>query len=249
VSSHDRRHEAESLLGVAPGSRQEQASEAITRRWDEEYRSGRYVGAEPVGFVDDILSHAAAADLSPGRGLYIGCGNGRNYLPLVEGGLDLIGLDVSATALEQLSERAAGRPVELRQGELSALSAEIAFSIVIGIQVFQHGREAEAHAHIGEALLRVRPGGLFCIRVNAAGTEIHHRHRVVERREGGGLTVEYLAGPKSGLFIHFFDEAELAGLLEPFEPVLTLRCAATQRRPPENGRWLQWEGIWRKPTE
>ena len=40
-------------------------------------------------------------------GLYIGCGNGRNYVPLVEAGLDLVGLDVSATAIRR-SQSATG---------------------------------------------------------------------------------------------------------------------------------------------
>ena len=64
-------------------------------RWDAEYRAGRYLDEEPVELVHDILSCASRIDLPDARGLYIGCGNGRNYLPLVAGGLDLIGLDIS----------------------------------------------------------------------------------------------------------------------------------------------------------
>ena len=36
------------------------------------------------------------------RGLYVGCGNGRNFLPLVDSGLELHGLDVSGESLRQL---------------------------------------------------------------------------------------------------------------------------------------------------
>jgi hypothetical protein len=126
------------------------------------------------------------------------------------------------------------------------LPADAAFSIVIGIQVFQHGREREAHAHIGAALRRLASGGLFCIRVNAVGTDLVHEHRVVERKVDGGFTVEHLSGPKSGLAIHFFAEAELGRLLSSFEPLLPLRVQATRRLPPAQGQWLQWEGIWRR---
>ncbi|GEM_PF-543650 len=229
-----------------PDNEAKAAADLAAERWDAEYRGGRYELDPPLEFVKDILRCAEATDLPPGRGLYIGCGNGRNYLPLVAGGLDLVGLDVSAVALEQLAERAPERAGDLRQGDLSALPPQAAFSIVVGIQVFQHGVRAEAHAHIAEAARRLLPGGLFCLRVNAIGTEIQHRHRVLERDADGGFTVEYLEGPKAGLPIHFFAEAELARLLGSLAPVLKLRLSATERTPPGAGSWLQWEGIWRR---
>jgi Methyltransferase domain len=221
------------------------AAEQVALSWDAEYGRGRYAREEPVAFVEDILRCAAAADLPEGPGLYVGCGNGRNYLPLRAGGLDLIGLDVSGAALEQLAQRAPAGSADLVLGELSALPPQATFSIVIGIQVFQHGRRAEAHAQIEGAIRRVASGGLFCIRVNAVGTDVHHRHRVIEEDGQGGFTVEYLEGPKTGLDVHFFAEVELAGLLEPLQPVLALRREATDRKPPKRGRWLQWEGIYR----
>lgn len=124
---------------------------------------------------------------------------------------------------------------------------QVGFSVVIGIQVFQHGQRAQAHAHIADAVRRVLPGGLFCIRVNAVGTDIYHRHRMVEESADGGFTIEYDAGPKAGLAVHFFAEDELKRLLEDLDPVLALRSRATERHPPETGSWLQWEGIWRRP--
>ena len=75
--------------------------------WDAEYAAGRYRGEPPVAFTGDILAAARQAGLT--QGLYIGCGNGRNYLPLVAGGLDLTGLDISATAIAQLAARAPDR--------------------------------------------------------------------------------------------------------------------------------------------
>ncbi len=214
--------------------------------WEAEYRAGRYLDEEPVEFVHEILACAAGVELPRARGLYIGCGNGRNYLPLVAGGLDLIGLDISEVALEQLAARAPARSADLVRGDLTTLPDDAEFSIVVGIQVFQHGREREAHAHIAEALRRVLPGGLFCLRVNATGTDVAHRYRIAERNSDGGFTVEYLSGPKEGLAIHFFAEAELARILSSAEVLLPLRLHATQRQPPGTGRWLQWEGIWRR---
>jgi SAM-dependent methyltransferase len=225
---------------------QENSSLVTSESWDAEYRRGRYLDEEPVAFVEEILTCSQRIGLPPGRGLYIGCGNGRNYLPLVRGGLDLIGLDISQVSLEQLAARAPERAGDLVHGDVESLPDDAAFSIVIGIQVFQHGREGEAHAHIAAALRRLAPGGLFCVRVNAVGTDFVHEHRIVERNADGGFTVEYLSGPKTGLAIHFFAESELARLVSPLESLVPLRVQATERKPPGEGRWLQWEGIWRR---
>jgi hypothetical protein len=116
-------------------------------------------------------------------------------------------------------------------------------------QVFQHGSRSAAHAHIRAAQRRVAPDGLFCLRVNATETDIWPGHEVTERDPDGGLTVRYLAGPKQGLFIHFFSATELGALFaDHFTPVLALRLQRTWRTPPQPGQWSQWEAIWRKTS-
>src|SRR5438876_10446942 len=86
--------------------------------WDADYAAGRYSDEPPVAFTRDILQAARQASLT--RGLYIGCGNGRNYLPLVAGGLDLTGLDISAAAIAQLAARVLDRADRLVCGDLGA---------------------------------------------------------------------------------------------------------------------------------
>jgi hypothetical protein len=71
----------------------------VARRWDAEFAAGRYRAEPPVPFVEDILGAAADRGLEGANGLYIGCGNGGNCIPLVSGGLSLIGLDISRLAL------------------------------------------------------------------------------------------------------------------------------------------------------
>jgi SAM-dependent methyltransferase len=222
--------------------------ESAAAAWDAEYAAGRYAGEPPVAFVRDILATAREAGLT--RGLYIGCGNGRNYLPLVAGGLDLTGLDVSAAAIAQLSARAPDRRDHLVHGDLSVLPAEAGYPLVIGIQVFQHGDRAAAHAHIRAAQRRLMPGGLFCLRVNATATDVWPGHEVTEQHPDGGFTVRYLAGPKQGLLIHFFAGTELAALFaDRYTAVLPPRLQRTRREPPQPGQWSQWEAIWRKPVQ
>jgi SAM-dependent methyltransferase len=219
----------------------------VAAAWDAEYRAGRYRDEPPVAFTSDILAAARAARLT--SGLYIGCGNGRNYLPLTAGGLDLTGVDISATAIAQLAARAPDRRDRLVCGDLGALPPGATYPLVIGIQVFQHGDRASAHAHIGAAQALVAAGGLFCLRVNATETEIWPEHEITEQDPDGGLTIRYLAGSKQGLLVHYFTALELGRLFardRGFEPVLPLRLHATQRVPARLGQWSQWEAIYRR---
>src|SRR6266851_5482462 len=214
--------------------------------WDAEYAAGRYVDDPPVAFVSDVL--VAAKDAGARRGVYIGYGNGRNYVPLTAAGLDLIGLDISATAIAQLAGRMPGCRDRLLLGDLSALPAGERYPLVIAIQVIQHGTRRQTHAFLADALARVAPDGLFCIRINAVGTDVEHAHQVVERDVDGSFSVLYEAGPKSGLTVHFWAARELSDAIVSagFVPVRPLRPQATWRQPPARGLWLQWEGIYRR---
>jgi SAM-dependent methyltransferase len=218
----------------------------VSERWDAEYRRGRYVEDPPLPFVDDIL--AVLADdraARVGTGLYVGCGNGRNYLPLLDAGLRVWGLDVSPEALRQLAAR---RPhASLVCGDFRALACRPVLTYLVAIQVFQHGTAADAATYFRNAAALLRPGGLLFLRVNAAATEVFHDHTVLEEHDGGGRTVRYEAGPKAGMAVHFYGREELATLTaSTFDTVETPREIRTERRAPQTGSWTQWEAVWRR---
>lgn len=69
--------------------------------WDERYRSaGLLWSATPNLFVADRL-----ADRSPGRGLDLGCGEGRNAIWLGERGWEMVAVDFSPVAIHRGRER------------------------------------------------------------------------------------------------------------------------------------------------
>jgi hypothetical protein len=217
----------------------------VASAWDREYAAGRYAGDPPVPFVGDIIASATRADVLDRPGVYIGCGNGRNYVPLVDRGLDLVGLDVSAMAIRQLSARVPDRAPYLIHGDITALPRGARYGTVVGLQVFQHGDRAACHAHVLAAQELLAPGGVMAVRVNAVGTDIEFDHEVVEEREGSGLTVRYLQGPKRGLLVHFFDRPELEALFaDRLDVDLPVRRDRTRRPRRGSGQWSQWEGIW-----
>lgn len=195
------------------------------------------------------MEDVVAAALSPGvpdrPGLYVGCGNGRNYLPLRAAGTNLFGVDLSAVALTQLRAKAPSEAGRLVNGTVAAFRRS-SLALVVGIQVFQHGDRDTAHAHMAAAQELLVPGGLFCIRVNATGDALEFRHEV-EEESRSGFTATYQEGPKAGLAIRFFSRSGLEELFSParFETVLPIRRQTTWREPRSRGTWSQWEAIWR----
>jgi Methyltransferase domain len=215
--------------------------------WDREYELGRYRDEPPLAFVEDIVIAARSLGPGPASGLYVGCGNGRNFVPLLKRGIELTGLDISATAIAQLRERLPERSHTLIHGDLTSTALSDSYPIVIGIQVFQHGSRAESHSQLALAKSLVAAGGSFCLRVNATSTDIWPTHEVVERSTVDGFTVRYLVGPKEGMLIHFFSRREIEGLFVGWHVEVPLRLSVSSRTPPAPGQWSQWEGIWRKP--
>ena len=217
--------------------------------WDAEYRAGRYADDPALPFVDGIVD-TLRADPSAwtGTGLYVGCGNGRNYLPLLDAGLDLFGLDVSHEAITQLIERRPAAASRLACADFRSFRPSLpGFAYVIAIQVFQHGDDADVAAYFAKVATLLPPGGLFFLRVNSASTQIYHAHTVLERNAAGGFTIRYDDGPKHGLRIHFFSHAELLERLAPaFASVTAPREDVTKRLAPKTGTWAQWETIWRR---
>jgi len=220
----------------------------VSARWDAEYRSGRYAGEPPLPFVDEILATLHADSVAEGRGLYIGCGNGRNYLPLVRSGLRLYGLDLSSVALHQLAAREPALSMRLICADFRTFVSRCRFSYVIAIQVFQHGGAADVAKYFAGVGSLLSPGGLFFLRANAASTQVRPPHTVIERNDFGGFTVRYESGPKQGLPVHFYARDELQALApDDFALVAEPREAVTARTPPETGHWVQWEAIWKRP--
>jgi SAM-dependent methyltransferase len=224
------------------------SSERVGTSWDAEYRAGRYSGEPPIAFVETILETLRGEPaLWAGPGLYVGCGNGRNYLPLVEGGADLAGIDLSPEAIDQLVRRRPALATRLTCGDFHALPAEGRFAYLVAIQVFQHGDGAAVSASFAQAAALLRPGGLLFVRMNSAATEIYHRHTVVERDDLGGFTIRYDEGPKRGLLIHFCSAEDLlARAGRAFEVVMKPCEQVMQRAAPQTGRWMQWEAVWRR---
>jgi SAM-dependent methyltransferase len=216
--------------------------------WDAEYRRGRYAGEPPIAFVETIVAMLQAEPaLWRGRGLYGGCGNGRNYLPLVDAGAGLEGIDLSRKAITQLARRRPDVAERLQACDFHGLRPMRPYAYLIAIQVFQHGDGPALSTAFAQAAALLQPGGLLFVRLNSVATQIYHRHTVLERDRLGGLTIRYDDGPKTGLLIHFASREDLlarAGAV--FEVVREPREVVMRRDAPKTGTWAQWEAVWRR---
>jgi SAM-dependent methyltransferase len=215
-------------------------------RWDAEYCSGRYVAEPPLAFVETILEVLRARGVSrEATGLYVGCGNGRNYTALVDAGLTLYGLDFSAEALRQLAARRPRHAERLVHADFRDFQPGAALAYLIAIQVFQHGGLADVAGYFERTAALLRPGGLFFLRVNSASTQIIRRHAIVEAAEHGGFTLRYLEGAKDGMAIHFYSRSELDTLTRGrFDTVREPCEVVIHRAPPARGSWAQWEAVY-----
>jgi len=219
------------------------------QNWNAEYETQRrYEGELPIPFVDRIIEELGEAGKQQ-IGLYVGCGNGRNYIPLVESGLTLHGIDISDVAIEQLEQRLPEARGKVFAADFSKISSARVFDYLIAIQVFQHGDKKAIDNLFNRAQIALKPAsGRFFLRVNSVSTEIYEQHHILEGDDQFGKTIFYESGPKKGQQIHFFtsDELEEIARKNDFDIVLPTYEVAEQRKLPQTGTWAQWETIWRK---
>jgi len=213
--------------------------------WDTQYNDGRYVGDPPEPFADTVLAAASRAGVA--RGLYVGCGNGRNFFHLVDQGLDLRGVDISSEAIRQVTASRPEMADRFTVGTIDAIPSKETFELVIGIQVFMFGTRAQTHTHLAAAMSRVEPGGLLCLRANAVGTDVWPSHHVSEVHADESFTVVYESGPKSGLSVHFLSWREPADIFAGWLPVYGPDIDARKRNHGP-GQWSQFEAIYQRPA-
>lgn len=217
----------------------------IMQRWNEQYENGTYSKEPPIPFTRKILDKLAKNPrIMHGCGIYIGCGNGRNYIPISKSVQNLVGLDISTTAIAKLSENVPQDMLVCK--DFSEFVPKESYDYLIAIQVFQHGTENMIKSYFDKVRNILNLGGLFFLRVNSVSTQIYHNHSIIEKNEHGGFTIQYLEGPKKGLYVHFFTKQEIIELVGNSFVMLELEENTTARTAPKTGSWSQLEIIFQK---
>lgn len=132
----------------------------------EYYDATRSLSPQTQADVAEVL----AAELrGRGRALEIGVGTGQIALPLHEAGIPIVGIDLAASMLRKLREKAGGRaPFPLVVGDATLLPfSDEAFGGAIGrhvLHLIPNWRGA-----VRELVRTVRPGGVLLLNIGVPG--------------------------------------------------------------------------------
>jgi SAM-dependent methyltransferase len=147
------------------------------------------------------------------RVLDVGCGNGKLFAPLGRAGFDVLGVDVSRNALGAM---ASSRVV---QGDACHLPVKAErFDGAVCYDVLQHLLQDERRQAVCEIRRVLKPGGLLFF--EAFGKE--------DMRYGGTPVEPDTFRRQSGIIYHYFEEAEVRGLLSDFT-VLSVDNAVSRK--------------------
>ena len=213
----------------------------IASAWDAEYGAGRYAGEDPIGFAAEVVAEVQKRPhIRRSPGLYVGCGNGRNFIKMATAGLNITGLDVSAVGLRHIAKKMPDLADRLEHGDF--LDHAGRFGYIAAIQSFQHGDAARTERYFRKAAAMLYAGGLLFVRVNSADTNVRHAHRITEM-DDCGFTAVYDEGPKRGLSVRFLTRAGLERVTgRDFVMAREPRLVETGRGG-GRGSWFQWEMV------
>jgi SAM-dependent methyltransferase len=130
--------------------------------WEQHYgeRDRVWSGRVNVQFADVV------ADLTPGRALDLGCGEGGDAVWLAERGWNVVAVDISDTALGRAAEAAGTRGVadriEFVQQDLSDGFPDGTFDL-ISSQFLHSTVRLDRTSILAKAAQAIRPGGLLVI--------------------------------------------------------------------------------------
>lgn len=214
-----------------------------TSNWDKAYLDGKYKDEPAIPLVHDIIAELNKRGFTDRLGLYPGCGNGRNFVQLIDAGLKLEGNDISPVAVQQLKSRRPDAVVSV--ADFLTMPEHTQYWYLLSIQLFQHCNNATKVQLFDKAAALLQPQGLFVLRVNSVNTEIIEEYDLVEGSPDSGFTIRYKSGQKTGQYIHFYSDTELHQLTKgAFKVVMPLREDFTARS--DGTRWAQWETILEK---
>jgi SAM-dependent methyltransferase len=148
-------------------------AQAHAAEWDARYseRGGARWSGRPNGRL-----LAEVADLTPGRALDVGCGEGADAIWLARGGWTVTAIDISEVALTRAREAAerAGAVVEWVRGDALQASFPAGSFDLVSMQ-YPALPKAAGEAAVRKLLDTVRPGGLL-LAVYHDLSEEHREH-------------------------------------------------------------------------
>ncbi|MBU1163971.1 class I SAM-dependent methyltransferase [Patescibacteria group bacterium] len=143
--------------------------------------------------------------------LDIGCGNGRNLVPLAEKGFKMSGVDIAQAGIDKTKERLDKQNLDavLKQGKTIGLPFEDkSFDSLYTIGTFHHNIWEEIKKSFEEANRVLRDNGFFFFHARSINDTSRPREAIDDEKEIG-FTAKDTSGGKQGVIQHYFTEDEL----------------------------------------
>jgi len=211
--------------------------------WDKTFASGWREEQGPDKFLMDFIKGYQA---KIGKmGLDLGCGWGRNLIPLLEQGFNVIGLDISKEGLKKAKEKLEERKLatKLIHGESTKLRFDSeSFDFVVSLGVLHHQKWEDIQKSFREINRVLRRDGYLIFSVRSASDTERPRQRIVDY----GHTAIDIEGSKKGVVQHYFTKEELLKLAQEnqFEVIVE---PSERNRIRESGRKrARWQAVFRK---
>jgi len=190
--------------------------------WEEYYSILRQLPdwlKKPVSFIVESLSlfKESGAQIF----LDLGCGVGRNSIYLGKEGFDVIGADISRSALKKAKgwSKIEGVPnlMVLRASMTNLPFVKQAFHAVISVSVIHHALKKDVEKTIEEIRTVLKDNGLFLANLLSAKD---YRYGLGERLENGTFRIlERFEERQFEEVHHFFSKKEILTLLEGFKKI------------------------------
>ena len=137
--------------------------------WERPETVRGFVQSAPNSTLLRYAAQQRAAAASPGRALDLGCGAGRNAIPLAQSGWDVVGVDTSVPMLAAARERLDAITDKTSLTLVRATMADLPFANQTFELIIAHGvwnlakSDTELRAAMGEAARVARPGAALFV--------------------------------------------------------------------------------------
>lgn len=194
--------------------------------WNKEYQTGEHLAmsTEPSG---DMITFVKWANRNsewppfPKHGLVVdaGCGNGRNIVPLCgEYNMNGIGIDISATAIEQARNFAKEKGVDNVNFFVQDLSAPIpaedqSVDVFLDMMTGHFLKEDDRKKYVEEIVRIIKPYGWLFFKTFVLDGDSHAQRLIKEHPAGEENSYIH---PRIGVHEHVFTDDEIIDLFSPY---------------------------------
>lgn len=181
--------------------------------YDNAYQTPDWFGADPSELLEKYAEHVPDGC----RVLDVGVGQGRNALPLARRGCEVLGLDLSQEAVDQVNDAAAKEklPLEARLQDFMIYEPERAFDVVLCFGLMPELDLRGCASLVGRLHHWTRPGGvLFMTAWNTGDPSFEICQEDWQRRSS-----RTFRHPEDGRSRLFLEEGEILKLFFRWEVV------------------------------